>query len=69
MKFYELEKEALSLSEAERQHLINTLMGSLSVNGKRAPFGCMEGTGKIMEDIVEPALSITEWEVLSADFA
>ncbi|AFY74095.1 hypothetical protein Syn7502_02074 [Synechococcus sp. PCC 7502] len=69
MKFHELEREALSLSEAERQHLINTLMASLSANGKRASFGCMEGTGEIVEDIVEPSLSITEWEVLSAAFA
>jgi len=44
-------------------------MASLSVKGKRASFGCMEGTGEILEDIVEPALSITEWEILSADFA
>jgi hypothetical protein len=36
MKLYELEKEALSLSETERQQLINTLMGSLSIKGKRA---------------------------------
>lgn len=69
MKFYELEKEALSLSEPERQHLVNTLMASLSVNSKRASFGCMEGTGEILKNIVEPALSTTEWEVLSADFA
>jgi hypothetical protein len=69
MKFYELEKEALSLSEVERQNLINTLTASLSVNSRRASFGCMEGTGKILEDIVEPVLSITEWEALSADFA
>ena len=65
MKFYELEKEALSLSEVERQNLINTLMASLSVNGRRASFGCMEGTGEIIEDIVEPVLSITEWEVMA----
>jgi hypothetical protein len=69
MKLYELEKEALSLSEAERQLLINTLTGSLSNNVNRASFGCMEGTGEIIEDIVEPALSLTEWEVMSADFA
>jgi hypothetical protein len=65
MTFSELQKEALGLSEAERQQLINSLIGSLTVKSKRAEFGCMQGTGEILEDIVEPALAETEWEILS----
>jgi hypothetical protein len=44
-------------------------MGSLTAKGKRAEFGCMQGTGEILEDIVEPALDETEWEVMSEAFA
>jgi hypothetical protein len=69
MTFSELQKEALGLSDAERQQLINTLMGSLTPKGKRAEFGCMQGTGEILEDIVESALDATEWEVMSEAFA
>ncbi len=69
MTFYELQKEALELSDAERQKLIITLMKSLTAKNNRAEFGCMQGTGEILEDIVEPALAATEWEVMSENFA
>lgn len=32
--------------------------------GKRQILGCMEGTGKIIEDIVSPAAPESDWEVL-----
>ncbi len=64
MTLNELQKEVLSLSEAERRQLINILMQSFPTTGKRAAFGCMQGTGEILGDIVEPALDESEWEVL-----
>jgi len=56
MTLAELQKQALNLSEAERRQLINTLMRSFAAQKKRAPFGCMQGTGKILGDIIAPAL-------------
>jgi len=64
MTLDELQKQALTLTEAERRQLINALSQSLTNSQKRAPYGCMEGTGEILEDIVAPALAESEWEVL-----
>lgn len=64
MTLDELQKQALKLTEAERRQLINALAKSLTNSQKRAPYGCMEGTGEILEDIVAPALTESEWEVL-----
>ena len=64
MTLVELQKQALNLSEAERRQLINTLMRSFATPKKRASFGCMQGTGEILGDIIAPALAESEWEVL-----
>jgi hypothetical protein len=64
MTLDELKKQALALPEAERRQLINALAKSLTNSPKRAPYGCMEETGEILEDIVAPALAESEWEVL-----
>jgi hypothetical protein len=64
MTLDELQKQALALPEAERRQLINALVRSLTTPKKRAPYGCMEGSGEILEDIVAPALAESEWEVL-----
>jgi len=54
----ELQKQALTQSKSERQQLIDTLMHSFTTTSDRAPFGCMQGTGEILEDIVAPALTV-----------
>lgn len=77
MLLQELKEQSYKLSTSDRLELISAIAQSLQksrelsidvepkpIQNQRPAFGVMKGSGKILEDIVAPALPESAWEVL-----
>ncbi|PZU95125.1 MAG: hypothetical protein DCE90_13645 [Pseudanabaena sp.] len=77
MLLEELKEQSYKLTPSDRLELISAIAESLRksqetfidlqpqiIQTQRSAFGVMRGSGEILGDIVTPALSESDWEVL-----